>query len=323
MQRRDFFVAVAALSLAALQPSAFAQTWPDKPIRFVVAAGPGSSLDTLARVIGDKLKDRLGQSVIVENKPAAGGTVATAEVAKSAPDGYTMLLGFNGPLAFGPLLQKLPYDVQKDLAPVIITSSQPNVLAVNAQLPVKTLKELVAYAKANPGKLAYASVGNGSSSHLNMELLKSVAGFDALHVPFNGSPPAVTATIQGETQMMFAVMQPLQPQIQAGKLRAIAVTTAKRFPLLPDLPTIAESGYPGFEALAWNGIMVPAGTPKPVIAKLNAEINAVLKEPDVVAKMNAQGFDLIGGTPEDFGHLIRRETDTWAPVIKKIGLKID
>jgi tripartite-type tricarboxylate transporter receptor subunit TctC len=311
-----------AVALCACVP-ALAQTWPDKPIKFVVAAGPGSSLDTLARVIGDKLKDRLGQSVIVENKPAAGGTVATAEVAKSAPDGYTMLLGFNGPLAFGPLLQKLPYDVQKDLAPVIITSSQPNVLAVNAQLPVKTLQELVAYAKANPGKLAYASVGNGSSSHLNMELLKSMAGFDALHVPFNGSPPAVTATIQGETQMMFAVMQPLQPQIQAGKLRAIAVTTAKRFPLLPDLPAIAESGYPGFEALAWNGIMVPAGTPKPVIAKLNAEINAILKQPDVVTKMNAAGFDLIGGTPEDLGNLIRRETDTWAPVIKKIGLKVD
>jgi tripartite-type tricarboxylate transporter receptor subunit TctC len=323
MHRRDILVAAAAVSLAALHPNAFAQTWPDKPIKFVVAAGPGSSLDTLARVIGDKLKDRLGQSVIVENKPAAGGTVATAEVAKSAPDGYTMLLGFNGPLAFGPLLQKLPYDVQKDLAPVIITSSQPNVLAVNAQLPVKTLQELVAYAKANPGKLAYASVGNGSSSHLNMELLKSVAGFDALHVPFNGSPPAVTATIQGETQMMFAVMQPLQPQIQAGKLRAIAVTTAKRFRLLPELPTIAESGYPGFEALAWNGIMVPAGTPKQVIAKLNAEINAVLKEPDVIAKMNAQGFELIGGTPEDFGNLIRRETDTWAPVIRKVGLKVD
>ena len=171
----------------------------------------------LARVIGDKLKDRLGQPVIVENKPAAGGTVATAEVAKAAPDGYTMLLGFNGPLAFGPLLLKLPYDVQKDLAPVIITSSQPNVLAVNAQLPVKTLQELVAYAKANPGKLTYASVGNGSSSHLNMELLKSMAGFDALHVPFNGSPPAVTATIQGETQMMFAVMQPLQAADPGGQ----------------------------------------------------------------------------------------------------------
>ncbi len=325
MRRRSALAAVAALGFAALASLAQtqAQAWPDKPIKFVVAAGPGSSLDTLARVIGDKLKDRLGQPVVVENKPAAGGTVATAEVAKAAPDGSTMLLGFNGPLAFGPLLQKLPYDVQKDLAPVIITTSQPNVLAVNAQLPVKTLGELVAYARANPGKLAYASVGNGSSSHLNMELLKSVAGFDALHVPFNGSPPAVTATVQGETQMIFAVMQPLQPQIQAGKLRAIAVTTAKRFPLLPDLPTIAESGYPGFEALAWNGIMVPAGTPKAVIARLNAEINAILKDPDVVSRMNAQGFALIGGTPEEFGNLIRRETETWAPVIKKVGLKID
>ncbi len=310
-----------AIALCACVP-ALSQSWPDKPIKFVVAAGPGSSLDTLARVIGDKLKDRLGQPVVVENKPAAGGTVATAEVAKAAPDGYTMLLGFNGPLAFGPLLQKLPYDVAKELAPVIITTSQPNVLAVSAALPVRSLAELVAYAKANPGRLNYASVGNGSSSHLNMELLKSVAGFDAVHVPFNGSPPAVTATVQGETQMMFAVVQPLQPQIQAGKLRALAVTTAKRFPLLPELPPIAET-YPGFEALAWNGIMVPAGTPKPVVAKLNLEINAILKDPDVVAKMNAQGFDLIGGTPEDLGNLIRRETEAWAPVIKKVGLKID
>jgi tripartite-type tricarboxylate transporter receptor subunit TctC len=321
--RRLLLRALAAVALASAAVLAQAQSWPDKPIRFIIAAGPGSSLDALARVIGEKLKDRVGQPVIIENKPAAGGTVATAEVAKAAPDGYTMLLGFNGPLAFGPLLQKLPYDVQKDLAPVIITSSQPNVLAVNAQLPVKSVQELVAYARLNAGKLAYASVGNGSSSHLNMELLKAVAGFDALHVPFNGSPPAVTATLQGETQMMFAVMPPLQPQIQAGKLRAIAVTTAKRFPLLPDLPAIAESGYPGFEALAWNGVMVPAGTPKPVIAKLNTEINAIMREPDVVAKMHASGFDLIGGTPEDFGHLIRRETDTWAPVIRKLGLKID
>ena len=206
---------------------------------------------------------------------------------------------------------------------MIITSSQPNVLAVYAGLPVKSVQELVAWAKANPGKLSYASVGNGSSSHLNMELLKSVAGFDAVHVPFNGSPPAVTATIQGETQAMFAVMQPLQAQIQAGKLRALAVTTAKRFPLLPDLPTIAESGYPGFEALAWNGVMVPAATPKPVIARLNAEMNAILKQPDVVEKMHASGFDLIGGTPEDFGNLIKRETETWTPVIRKLGLKVD
>ena len=312
-----------ALLLLLAAPLAVAQTWPDKPVRFLMSAPAGSSIDVLGRAIADKLKDRLGQPVVVENKPAAGGTVATAEVAHSAPDGYTMVLAFNGPLSFAPLLQKLPYDVGKDLAPVVITSSQPNVLAVNASLPVTTVAELVRYAKANPGKLNYASVGNGSSSHLNMELFKSVAGFDAVHVPFNGSPPAVTSTIQNETQMLFAVMQPLQPQIQAGKLRALAVTTAKRFPLLPDLPTIAESGYPGFEALAWNGVLVAAGTPRPIIVRLNREIDAVLKEPDVVQKMHGFGFDLIGGTPEDFGALISGEAAKWAPVIKKVGLKVD
>jgi tripartite-type tricarboxylate transporter receptor subunit TctC len=302
---------------------AHAQTWPERPIKFLMSAPAGSSIDVLGRTIADKLKDRLGQPVVVENKPAAGGTVATAEVAHSTPDGYTMVLAFNGPLSFAPLLQKLPYDVQRDLAPVIITSSQPNVLAINATLPVHSVKELVAYAKANPGKLNYASVGNGSSSHLNMELFKSVAGFDAVHVPFNGSPPAVKATVQNETQMMFAVMQPLQAQIEAGALRALAVTTGKRFPLLPDLPTIAESGYPGFEALAWNGVMVAANTPKPIIARLNAEMNAVLKEPDVVQKMHGFGFDLIGGTPEQFGALVSGEAAKWAPVIRKVGLKVD
>jgi len=315
--------ALIVLTLCALVPVARAQSWPDRPIKFIMTAPAGSSIDTLGRTIAEKLSPLLGQPVVVENKPAAGGTVAAAEVARAAPDGYTMLLGYPGPLAFSPLLQKLPYDVQKDFAPVITTSNQPSVLAVNAALPVKTLAELVAYAKANPGKVNYASVGNGSSSHLTMELLKSAAGFDALHVPFNGSPPAVTATIQNETQMMFAVMQPLQPQIQAGKLRAIAVTTAKRFPLLPDLPTIAESGYPGFEALAWNGIVVPAATPKAIVAKLNADINGILKDPEVLQKMHAQGFDLIGGPPEALAKLIRDETAQWTPVIRKLGLRVD
>ena len=314
-------IALMAAMLAA--PAALAQAWPDKPLRFLMSAPAGSSIDVLGRAIADKLKDRLGQPVVVENKPAAGGTVATSEVAHSAPDGYTMVLAFNGPLAFAPFLQKLPYDVSKDLAPVIITSSQPNVLAVNATLPVHSVRELVAYAKANPGKLNYASVGNGSSSHLNMEAFKSIAGFDALHVPFNGSPPAVKSTVQNETQMLFAVMQPLQAQIQAGALRALAVTTSKRFPLLPDLPTIAESGYPGFEALAWNGVLVAAGTPKPIVARLNTEMNAILKEPDVVQKMQGFGFDLIGGTPEDFGALISGEAKRWEPVIRKVGLKVD
>ena len=314
-------IALMVAMLAA--PAALAQAWPDKPIRFLMSAPAGSSIDVLGRAIADKLKDRLGQPVVVENKPAAGGTVATSEVVHSAPDGYTMVLAFNGPLAFAPFLQKLPYDVSKDLAPVIITSSQPNVLAVNATLPVHSVKELVAYAKANPGKLNYASVGNGSSSHLNMEAFKSMAGFDALHVPFNGSPPAVKSTVQNETQMLFAVMQPLQAQIQAGALRAIAVTTSKRFALLPDLPTIAESGYPGFEALAWNGVLVAAGTPTPIVARLNTEMNAILKEPDVVQKMHGFGFDLIGGTPEDFDALISGEAKRWEPVIRKVGLKVD
>jgi len=315
-----FLVLTLALSVGA----ASAQNWPDRPLKFIVAAPAGSSLDVLARTIADKLKDRLGQPVVVEDRPAAGGTAATDFVAKSAPDGYTMVISFNGPLAFGPhLYAKLPYDPFKDLAPVIITSSQPNVLAVNAALPVKTVKDLVDYAKANPGKLNYASVGNGSSSQLTMELLKTTAGIDIVHVPFNGSPPAVTATIQGETQMLFAVMPPLQAQIQAGKLRAIAVTTAQRFPLLPDLPTIAEAGYPGFESLAWNGILVPAGTPRAIVQRLNADINAILKDPAVKSALNAQGFDLVGGTPEDFAQLIRSDSDKWAPVIKKTGARID
>ena len=316
-------ITLALLTIALATSTAMAQAWPERPIRFLMSAPAGSSIDVLGRAIADELKDRLGQPVVVENKPAAGGTVATAEVAHSAPDGYTMLLAFNGPLSFAPFLQKLPYDVAKDLAPVIITSSQPNVLAINATLPVHSIAELVAYAKANPGKLNYASVGNGSSSHLNMELFKSVARFDAVHVPFNGSPPAVKATVQNETQMIFAVMQPLQAQIEAGTLRALAVTTSKRFPLLPDLPAIAESGYPGFEALAWNGVLVAANTPKPIIARLNAEMNAILKAPDMQQKMQGFGFDLIGGTPEDFGALISGEAAKWAPVIKKVGLKVD
>ena len=314
---------MAFVSMVVGVSTAGAQAWPDRPIKFLMSAPAGSSIDVLGRAIADKLKDRLGQPVVVENKPAAGGTVATAEVAHSAPDGYTMVLAFNGPLSFAPLLQKLPYDVGKDLAPVIITSSQPNVLAVSATLPVRSIAELVAYAKANPGKLNYASVGNGSSSHLNMELFKSVAGFDAVHVPFNGSPPAVKSTVQNETQMIFAVMQPLQAQIQAGTLRALAVTTAQRFSLLPDLPSIAESGYPGFEALAWNGVLVAAGTPRPIVARLNTEMNAILKEPEMRQKMQGFGFDLVGGTPEEFGALISGETAQWAPVIKKVGLKVD
>lgn len=314
-------VALATLLLAF---SAHSQSWPDKPLRLVVAAPAGSSIDVLARVIADKLADRLGQRIIVDDRPAAGGVVATDFVAKSAADGNVMLMSFNGPLAFGPhLYAKLPYDPLHDLAPVIITSSQPNVLAVSAALPVNSVPELVAYAKAHPGRLSYASVGNGSSSHLTMELFKAVAGLDIVHVPFNGSPPAVTATVQGETQLLFAVMQPLQAQIRAGRLRALAVTTGRRFALLPELPTIAEAGFPGFEALAWNGVLVPAITPRPIVRRLNAEMNAILNDPAIKTALNAQGFELVGGTPEDFGRLVESESAKWAPVIRSTGARID
>ncbi|MDB5865821.1 MAG: hypothetical protein JWO70_3627 [Betaproteobacteria bacterium] len=310
--------------IASLATATSYAQYPSGAIRFVVSAPAGSSLDVIARTIGDRLRNRLAQPVVVDNRPAAGGTVAADIVAKSPPDGYTMLISFNGPLAFGPYLYpNLPYDPLKDLAPVIVTSSQPNVLAVTAALPVTSVKTLIEHAKAHPGKLNYASVGNGSSSQLTMEFLKATAGVDIVHVPFNGSPPAVTATVQGDTQMLFAVMQPLQPQIQAGRLRAIALTSAKRFPLLPAIPTIAEAGYPGFEALAWNGILVAAGTPRPVIQRLNSEINAILRDSTVKSALNAQGFDLIGGTPEDFAKLIRSESEKWAPVIRKTGARID
>ena len=312
-----------ALTLLAHGPAG-AQAWPDKPLRLVVAAPAGSSIDVLARVIGDKLGDRLGQRVIVDDRPAAGGTAATELVAQAPPDGRMLVMSFNGPLAFAAhLYTKLPYDPERDLAPVIITSSQPNVLAVTASLPVRSVPELVAYARAHPGKLNYASVGNGSSSHLTMELFKAAAGLDMVHVPFNGSPPAVTATAQGETQLLFAVMQPLQAQIRTGRLRALAVTSAQRFPLLPELPTIADAGFPGFESLAWNGILVPVGTPRSIVARLNTEINAILHEPAVKATLNAQGFALVGGTPEDFGRLIASESAKWAPVIKRTGARID
>ena len=312
------------LAAWAVADAGAAQSWPDRSLRFIASAPAGSSLDVIARTLGDRLRNRLGQPIVVDNRPAAGGTVAADIVATSPPDGYTMVISFNGPLAFGPhLYAKLPYDPLKDLAPVIITSSQPNVLAVNAALPATSVKALIEHAKAQPGKLNYASVGNGSSSHLTMELLKATAGLAIVHVPFNGSPPAVTATVQGDTHLLFAVMQPLQPQIQAGRLRAIAVTSAQRFSLLPDIPTIAEAGYPGFEALAWNGILVAARTPRPIVERLNSEINAILKDAGVKSALNLQGFDLVGGTPEDFAKLVRSESEKWAPVIRKTGVRID
>ncbi len=316
--------AMAAATLAALCGNAAAQAYPSKPIRFLMTAPAASSIDVIGRIIADKIKDPLGQAVIVENRVGAGGTIATDAAAKAAPDGYTMVLSFNGPLSFGPhMYRALPYDPFKDLAPVITTTNQPNLLAVSASLPVKSFPELLAYVRKNQGRLNFASVGAGSSSHLTMELLKATARLYIVHIPFNGSPPAAASLAAGDTQMMFSVPTALTPLIQGGKAKGIAVTSLQRYSLMPDMPTIAESGLPGFEALAWNGVLVPAGTSRPIIDRLNREMNIALKAPDARQKLVDAGLDPVGGTPEEFARLIRSESDKWAPIIKRTGATVD
>lgn len=302
---------------------AHADEWPSRPIRFVVAAPGGSSLDIIARTLGDKLKEQLGQPVVVENVPGASGTIATGNVARYAPDGHTLLISFNGPLAYTQFLTRLSYDPQKDLTPVVQTSSQPNVLAVHAGLPVSNVAELIAHARKNPGKLNYASVGNGSSSHLTMELFKQMTGIYAVHIPYNGAPPAALSAAVGDTQMLFSVPSVVMPHVKSGKLRALAVSSATRFSLLPELPTVAEAGLEKFESLTWNGVLVPAGTPQQIVQRLNREINATLRLPDVKARLNAAGLEPAGGTPEAFATLIATEARKWSGIIKKTGATLD
>jgi len=318
---------MAGLMSVLMSPAAFAQTYPNKPIRWVVVAPAGSSLDVIARAMQDRLKDNLGQAVVIENKPQAGGTLGTNEVAKSAPDGYTWLMSYNGPLSFGPhLYPKLPYQPLRDLQPVMITTSQPNVIAANTQFPANTMRDTVALLKTSPGKYNFASVGNGSSSHLTMEYIKAVTQTYAVHIPFNGSPPAMMATLSGETQLMASVPTAVAPQVKQGRLKYLAVTSAHRYALLPDVPTVAESGVPelkGFEALAWNGVLVPAGTPRAVVDRINSALNAALQEPAVKERLKAAGLDPVGGTPEQFTQLIQDESSKWAPIIKRSGARID
>ena len=317
-------IRLAMAFLAALPLASAAQNWPAKPIRFLMTAPTGSSIDVIGRLLAERIRGPLGQPVVVEDRAGAGGTIATDAAAKAPPDGYTMVLSFNGPLAFGPYMYaRLPYDPFKDLAPVITATSQPNLLAANAGLPVNSVQELIDYARKNPRKLNYGSVGNGSSSHLTMELFKMTAGVDIVHIPYNGSPPAAASLAANDTQLLFAVPTAITPLIQAGKVKPLAVTGLKRYSLTPQVPTVAESGLPNFEALAWNGVLVPAGTPRPIIDRLNREMNVALESPDVRQKLNAAGLDPVGGTPEDFGRLIRSESEKWAPVIKRTGAKID
>ncbi len=315
---------VALAASLALSAPAGAQTWPDKPVRIVVPAPAGSSLDIIVRLLGDKLKDRWKQPVVVDNKAGAGGMLGMDAVAKAAPDGLTLGIGFNGPIAFGPYMyKKMPYAPAKDLAPVILTTSQPNVLAVQASNPATTVPEFVAWAKKQGDKLSYGSVGNGSSSHLSMALFQSVAGFEAVHVPYAGSPPAGNSLAAGETQALLTVAPALLPLIQGGRVKLLAVTSAQRIDSMKNLPTVAESGYPGFEALAWNGLFAPAGTPAEVVGRINADVNAVLKEPSVREALDKQGLIVGGGSAAEFKAFIDSESRKWGAIIKKVGITID
>jgi tripartite-type tricarboxylate transporter receptor subunit TctC len=316
--------AAAALALAAgatrAQPA-----WPTRPVRMLVPTGPGSSLDLIIRATSDRLSARLGQPIVVENRPGAGGLLGTDLVAK-ATDGHTFGISFNGPLAFAPFLyQKMPYRLPDDLAPIIMTTSQPNVLAVNAQLPVKSVAELVQWLRANVGKASFASIGNGSSSHLSMELLKVATGTFALHIPYNGSPPSALSVATGETQMIMTVAPALLPHVQAGRVRLLAVTSRERYQPMANLPTIAESGLPelkDFEAIAWNAIIGPASTPATVVERLNREFNEALRDSAIAERLKGQGMTPTGGSSQDLARLMADEARRWGPVIQRTGITL-
>jgi tripartite-type tricarboxylate transporter receptor subunit TctC len=301
-----------------------AQDYPVKPVRFVIAFSPGGPSDILTRLIGSKLSESLGQPFIFDNRPGAGGNVAGEIVAKSPADGYTLLMGNNSILATNASLYKnMSFDPVKDLAPVALLASQPNILVVHPSVPVKSVKELIAFAKAHPGQLNYASSGSGAAAHLAAELFKSMAGVSMVHIPYKGASPALVDMLAGQCQVMFATALSVQPYLQSNRLRPLAVSTAKRSRMMPQLPTVAEAGVPGFEATTWHGIVSTGGTPAAVINKLNAEINRILKLPDVNSTLTRQGAEVLGGTSQEFAAYVKAEIPKWTKVVKESGARPD
>jgi tripartite-type tricarboxylate transporter receptor subunit TctC len=304
--------------------TAFAQEFPARPIRLIDGFAPGGGTDVIARLMAPKLSELLGQSVVVENRPGATGTIAAATVARAPADGYTLLVGLSSTIAVSPsLLTKLPYDTLRDLVAVAEVVTFPNVLVVHPSVPTRNLKELIALAKARPNTLNYASGGLGTSNHLAGELLNSMAKISIAHVPYKGGGPAVIAILGGEVDMLFATMPSATGFVRNGRLRPLAVTGPQRSAALPEVPTMIESGLPGFEIVSWMGVLAPVGTPRDVIVKLNTAINAVMGNADVRVRIAEQASDVVTGTPEQFGAVIRRDTDRWAKVIREAGIKPD
>jgi tripartite-type tricarboxylate transporter receptor subunit TctC len=321
MQRRAFLHTTVAAA-AALSAPAFAQTWPSRPIKLVVPFPPGSSPDIIARLVAEPLGHALGQPVIVDNKAGAGGNIGTAAVAKSEPDGYTFLFTIQGPLVTAPLLSKnLNYDPVKDFAPVTLVATSPNVLVVDPKLGANTLADFVRIAKEKKGQLNYGSVGNGSAAHLAMELFKTRAGLDIVHVPYQGFPQVVNAILAGQVQAGFMVPGIAIGQIRAGKLKALGVTTLGRAGSLPDLPSLVEQGYPGFEAISWQAVLAPANTPRAIVDRVSNELIRIIKSDDVRAKILGQYFSAAGTAPEALSGLMKTERERWSKVIKAAGVQ--
>ena len=324
-RRLFFYVLVLALGIgphaaSAADPAAF----PTHPVRLVIPFPAGGPLDAVGRAIAQKLGDAWGQSVVVDNRPGAGGNIGADLVAKSAPDVYTVVMGALSTHAVNPsLYPSMPYDAVKDFAPITLVAITPNVLVVNPSLPVHSVQELIAYAKAHPGKLSFGSGSNGSAGHLAGELFKVDAGVDMVHVPYRGAAPAMQALLAGDTQLMFDNLASAMPQVRAGKLRALAVTTAKRSPLVPELPTMAEAGLKDFDIATWFGLLAPAGTPQPVIAKWNAEVSRILAAPDMRERLALQGAEAAPTTPEQFARFIAAEVPKYARIVKASGAKVD
>jgi tripartite-type tricarboxylate transporter receptor subunit TctC len=321
--KRFFAAAVAALVLSAAS-AAHAQAWPAKPVRFVVPFAPGGTTDILARLVGQKLSETLGQQFVIENRGGAGGNIGADLVAKAAPDGTTILMGTPGTQAINQYVYKtMPYDTAKDFAPVSLVALVGNVLLINAKVPAKDLKELIALAKAKPGTLNFATPGAGSTGHLSTELLKTMAGLDLVHVPYRGAAPAAQDLLAGQVQMAIDNIPSALPHIQSGAVRALAVTTAKRWFALPDVPTMAEAGVPGYEASSWFVVMAPARTPADIVAKLSAEIDRLLKTDEMRKRFNDVGAEPVGGTPEALGRFLAAEAVKWQKVVAAANVKID
>ena len=315
------YAAVAAGCLFAA--TGYAQTYPVKPIRFLVGFPPGGTSDILARTIGQKLGEAVGQQVVIDNRPGAGGNIGAEAAAKSAPDGYTIFMSTTSQAISASLYSKLNYDLVRDFAPITQAVNYTNLLVVHPSLPVRSVKELIALAKARPGELNYGTAGNGTPPHMTGELFNSYTGVKLQHVPYKGGAPAIADLLGGQITIMFDNVPPLLPHVQAGKMRPLAVTSLKRISVLRDVPTLDEAGLKGFDSVAWNGVLAPAGTPKEIVARLNSEILRILSLPDVRERLSSQGADPVGGTPEQFAALIRSEIQKWAKVVKDSGAKVD